>query len=288
MAYYGAYPQGYPGATYPGAGFQSSTYARAIGPQASYIGGAQPSAFPQQAPAAGQQQGQTVVGSATQIGQPQFGQIAGQPQFGQPFYGGAYGFGGYGAGAYGAPQFRSGAVVASKPANAKVQREVSERAAQWTAKTQWDFDELPHPDGFRFYMSSLMFCCAADGDLDPKEKAWVLGYAAALGAPMDLMKELETLNVENLKKQNLGDDFEKFCQRNDKRSTASKRGIIYDCIRAASADGTFSKEERKAVVNLAIKFGLTEDNVGELEKLHLQEKALKEEKAKLVHRYGST
>jgi len=260
MTYYSAYPSAaYPSATFPASSaYASNTYARSIAPQSSYV-------LPQQ---------------QQQLGQQPFG------------YGGAYG-GAYGYGGYGYPQYRQPAAAAQasgtkQASSQKVQREVSERAAQWTAKNQWDFDELPHTDGFRFYMSSVMYCASSDGVLDPKEKQWVLGYAAALGSPADLMKELENMSVESLKKQNLGEDFEKFCARNDKRSTASKRGIIYDAIRAASADGVFAREERKSVVDLAVKFGLSEDVVVGLEALVNEEKALKEKKAGLVHRYGST
>jgi uncharacterized membrane protein YebE (DUF533 family) len=168
----------------------------------------------------------------------------------------------------------------------KVQREVSERAAAWTAKNQWDFDELPHPDGFRFYMSSVMLCASSDGVLDPKEKEWVIGYAAALGSPADLLRDLEKMSVETLKRQNLGDDFEKFCQRTDKRSAAAKRGIVYDAIRASCADDDFHEKERQSVVDLAIKFGLTKEVVQELENLVKEERALKNKKAGLVHRYS--
>jgi len=259
MAYYGAYPSAYPAATFP-SGYASSTYNRSIGPQSSYV---TPSLYPQQS----------------------FGQF-GQPQ---PYGGFAGGYGGFGANQFRQPvqQPQQQQQQSSQQVTQKVQREVSERAAAWTAKNQWDFDELPHTDGFRFYMSSVMLCASSDGVLDPKEKAWVLGYAAALGSPADLMKELESMSVDSLKKQNLGEDFEKFCARSDKRSTASKRGIIYDAIRAASADGVFAIAERKSVVDLAIKFGLSESVVSELEGLVNDEKALKEKKANLVHRYGT-
>jgi len=183
-----------------------------------------------------------------------------------------------------ARSYPAGPIGAAPPL--KIHREVSERAAAWTAKTQWDFDELPHPDGFRFYMSSVMFCAASDGVLDPKERNWVLGYAAALGAPTELIRDLERMSAQSLKVQNLGPDFEKFCQRTDKRSAAAKRGIIYDAIRAASADGVFAVDERKSVVDLAVKFGLSKEVVIELEALVAEEKKIKERKAGLVHRFG--
>jgi len=249
--------------------------------QPSAYAGAYPSAY------ASSTYGQRSIGA-----QPSYIAAAGAPQgTAQPFvsaqpygmYPQAAAFGGYPYGGYGAIR----TVAAAAPAAPKVQREVSERAAAWTAKNQWDFDELPHPDGFRFYMSSVMLCASSDGVLDPKEKAWVLGYAAALGSPADLMRELESMTVENLKRQNLGEDFEKFCARTDKRSTASKRGIIYDAIRAASADGVFHTDERQSVVNLALKFGLSKEVVAELEALHNEERALSKRKEALVHRFGN-
>eukprot|EP00004_Rigifila_ramosa_P009362 TRINITY_DN2088_c0_g1_i1.p1 TRINITY_DN2088_c0_g1~~TRINITY_DN2088_c0_g1_i1.p1 ORF type:complete len:264 (-),score=67.93 TRINITY_DN2088_c0_g1_i1:53-844(-) len=174
-------------------------------------------------------------------------------------------------------------VIKAAPKSEEVKRAVSERAAAWTARSQWDFDELPHPEGFRFYYKCIIFTAAADGSLDPKEKEWILGYAEAMGAPADLIAELESINPAQLKVQNFGTEFEKFLQRSDRRSQAAKKGIIFDCIRAASADGNFAAQERSAVIELAGRFKLTEKDVKELEAIVAEEKALKIKKAKLVN-----
>lgn len=176
------------------------------------------------------------------------------------------------------------------PPPMRVPREVSDRAALWVAKNQWDFTELPHPEGFKFYMTSVLVCASADGVLHENEKSWIVGYAAAMGAPIELVRELESAktaaDVERLKARHLGEDFAKFCARTDSRSAASKRGIVYDAIRAASADNDFAVSERQSVVDLAVKLGLTKDDVTALEALNNKEKAVQAEKASLIHRFG--
>jgi len=124
---------------------------------------------------------------------------------------------------------------------------------------------------------------SADSQLDPKEKEWILGYAESMGASNDLVRELDTIEPKQLKALDFGKDFEKFLQRDDLRSRAAKKGIIFDCIRAASADGIFHTDERKAVVDLALRFRLTEGDVQILEALVQEEKQLKAKKAQLVH-----
>jgi hypothetical protein len=184
----------------------------------------------------------------------------------------------------------AGAGARTGPAPMRVPREVSDRAALWVAKNQWDFTELPHPEGFKFYMTSVLVCASADGVLHENEKSWIVGYAASMGAPIELVRELESAktaaDVERLKARHLGEDFAKFCARTDSRSAASKRGIVYDAIRAASADNDFAVSERQSVVDLAVKLGLTKDDVVALEALNNKEKAVQAEKASLIHRFG--
>jgi len=189
------------------------------------------------------------------------------------YEGAAYGFGG-----------------AAAPPPMRVPREVSDRAAMWCAKNQWDFTELPHPEGFKFYMTSVLVCAAADGVLHENEKKWIVGYAASMGAPLELIHDLDSArtaqDVQRLKAKNLGEDFTRFCERTDSRSAAAKRGIVYDAIRAATADGDFALTERQAVLDLAARFGLAKETVAELEALNNKEKALQAEKASLIHKFG--
>ncbi|CAF0792564.1 unnamed protein product [Didymodactylos carnosus] len=74
-----------------------------------------------------------------------------------------------------------------------------------------------------------MTLAAADGEYNEKEKEWILGYRAALGAPADLLAELQKY-VPN------AEDWHDLLNNKDVFVGQSRRALIYDSFHAASAD----------------------------------------------------
>jgi hypothetical protein len=55
--------------------------------------------------------------------------------------------------------------------------------ASWFLKYEWDFDAIPTGGEFGNYMRALLCCANGDGQLQPGEREWVVGYAGNLGVP---------------------------------------------------------------------------------------------------------
>jgi hypothetical protein len=64
------------------------------------------------------------------------------------------------------------------------------------------------------------------------------------------------------------------------------RSVVFDAIRAASADGEFHPEERAAVERLATKLGLTREDVGAIEAAHREEERAFEKRLQVVFPNG--
>ena len=108
--------------------------------------------------------------------------------------------------------------------------------ASWFFKYEWDFDAIPTGGEFSNYMRALLCCANGDGQLQPGEREWVVGYAGTLGVPDELLDELRGYPAD--------DDIAELI-KDDTAVRDSRRAIIYDAVRACAADGDRRRAPRR-------------------------------------------
>jgi hypothetical protein len=156
--------------------------------------------------------------------------------------------------------------------------DVRTTAARWLFNHDLRFKKVPPMTTFDVYAKAVLCCANGDGKLTPPERDWVLGYFAGLGAPQAF--------IDMLREYKGDDDVAKLVERAPEVN-ASRRSVVFDAIRAASADGEFNAQERAAVERLATKLGLTRDDVNAIEAAYLEEQRAFEKRLKAVFPNGS-
>jgi tellurite resistance protein len=126
-------------------------------------------------------------------------------------------------------------------------------------------------------MKAVLICANGDGTLAPEERDWAVGHSAAFGALDSLVDELKSYKAD--------EDIEQIISATPE-SNACRRFLVYDAIRACSADGEYSDRERAMVIRMAAKLGLSEDLVRQIEEVCLEEARLREKRLKLVYPEG--
>jgi hypothetical protein len=145
--------------------------------------------------------------------------------------------------------------------------------ASWFFKYEWDFDAIPTGGEFSNYMRALLCCANGDGQLQPGEREWVVGYAGTLGVPDELLDELRGYPAD--------DDIAELI-KDDTAVRDSRRAIIYDAVRACAADGDIAEGELATIRRLAQTIDVPAAVVGELVTLYRDEQQLKSRRINLV------
>jgi len=152
--------------------------------------------------------------------------------------------------------------------------------SSWLFKEQWNFSEIPTEMVFSTYMKALLICANGDGILTDEERNWVIGYCAALGAPNSVIEQLkiyeanEDINeiISNCKIVNI---------------EGSKRSLIYDAVRASTADGEYHPNEKAVVRKMAEKLGISEEVVNQIEEIYAEEVRIREKRINLIFPDGT-
>jgi tellurite resistance protein len=150
-------------------------------------------------------------------------------------------------------------------------------SARWLFNHDLHFKTIPPMQTFDAYAKAVMCCANGDGKLSPAERDWVLGYFAGLGAPEPF--------IEMLRNYAATDDVAQLVEKAPEVNH-NRRSVVFDAIRAASADGEFHPGERAAVEKLAIKLGLTKQDVSAIEAAYNEEVRATEKRLKTVFPAG--
>jgi len=155
-----------------------------------------------------------------------------------------------------------------------------ELTAKWYYKELWgwDLDKVCTGSERPAFLKSLMIAANGDGILAPEERAWVLGRAAAGGAPDSLLKELESYGANEDITAVVGSTL---------ATNNSKRAVIYFAIKAAASDGEYHPDEQAAILKAATAMGISGDVVKQLEDLAAQEEKIKQERISLCFPDGN-
>ena len=123
------------------------------------------------------------------------------------------------------------------------------------------------------FFKALIVCANADGELTDAERAWCMGYCAATGATPETLAELQEYDG--------AEDILVVIERGQHLGTAH-RPVIYDSIRACSADGELSDAERATIARMAAEAGVTDEEFAEFERIYAEDRALRERRIKAV------
>lgn len=149
-----------------------------------------------------------------------------------------------------------------------------EITAKWYYKELWGWDLERVCTGKErpTFLKALLIAANGDGILAPEERNWVIGRAAAGGAPESLLKELETYPASEDIAAVVGSTL---------ATNNSKRAVIYFAVKAASSDGEYHDDEKAAVRKSATAMGISEDVVKQIEDLCAQEEKIKQDRISL-------
>lgn len=127
----------------------------------------------------------------------------------------------------------------------------------------WGNDPQTFQNELLIYMRAVLSAAAGDGELGESEVEWVLRYARTSGlsaAGLDNLRndagkaEVSWL-VSQLNPAALPDEL-----------TEIARALVFDAVRAASADGIYDTREQQRVHQIIGKLGLTRDDVLAIER----------------------
>jgi uncharacterized membrane protein YebE (DUF533 family) len=146
--------------------------------------------------------------------------------------------------------------------------------AKWYYKELWgwDLDEICSGPERGTFLKALLCCANGDGLLTSPERAWVVGRAAAGGAPEELLDELEAYTADEDVNEIVGRTL---------ATNKSRRAVVYFAIKAASSDADYSDGEKKAIRKAAAAMGLGEDEVKKIEQHVQEEERLKQERIRM-------
>lgn len=143
---------------------------------------------------------------------------------------------------------------------------MTNRGLLWLLNEHLSFKVIPPPMDYEGFGKLLLTCASGDGRITAAERAWVIGYLDAFGAPQNVLDALNTYDG----KSNL-------TQIIDASPTVKMSGTsaVYDAIRACSADGDLHRDEVRAIERAAATLGLAAGTVGNLIELYYEEQFLR-------------
>ncbi len=148
----------------------------------------------------------------------------------------------------------------------------------WLFKDKYTFSKLPSTEAYSGYLKSVLICANGDGTLAPEERDWVVGLAAAFGASDSLVAELKSYQAD--------EDIEQVIGVAPPEANESRRFLVYDAIKACSADGQYSDLERATVTKMAAKLGISQDVVKQIEEICIAEAQLRAKRLELMYPEG--
>jgi uncharacterized membrane protein YebE (DUF533 family) len=153
----------------------------------------------------------------------------------------------------------------------------SDLGTLWFLNEQYSLTQRPL-DAYEVYFKALLSCANGDGTITDEERDWVIGLADACGCGAEILEKLRVYEAN--------EDIETLVSRSH-TSNESRRWVIYDAIKACSADKDYSERERDTVLKEAKKLGISEDVVKQIEEICLEEAKIREKRLSLMYPNGS-
>jgi uncharacterized membrane protein YebE (DUF533 family) len=156
-----------------------------------------------------------------------------------------------------------------------------QQAAQWVFKETWGFERVPEPEQMELYAKALIGCANGDGHLAPEERAWVVGFGAALGFPTSFLSELERY-------EGAEDPAELLGGTEVTSSPGVRLSVIYDAVRACGADGEVSEGERETIFRMASALGVERARVDAVLAQYAKEVDVRKARLELIYGEGGS
>jgi len=123
------------------------------------------------------------------------------------------------------------------------------------------------------YGRAMVNCVNGEGNISPAERAWILGYLSAMGTRDEIVAEVAEYQ---------GDlPIEQLMDATPMQRVAA-RVLVYDAIRACSADGEISDGERAMVGRVADRIGVSADEVDQLLASYRETTRIRDERLPLL------
>ncbi len=155
---------------------------------------------------------------------------------------------------------------------------IRKEGVHWLFSEKFNFKDVPVAMGYKSYLTSILICANGDNQLTQAERDWVVGYASAFGAPDEVVEKLKT---------DPGDEDIDSVISQEAAANDSRRCLVYDAIKACSADGEYSSGERETVTKMAAKLGVDAEIVKQLEEICAEEAKLREKRLALIYPTGT-
>jgi uncharacterized tellurite resistance protein B-like protein len=159
----------------------------------------------------------------------------------------------------------------------KISEEKSDLGALWFLKEQYSLKQRPL-DAYEVYFKAILVCANGDGTIADEERDWVIGLADACGCGSAILEKLKVYKAN--------EDVETLVSASY-TSNQSRRWVIYDAIKACSADQEYSEQERNVVLKAAKKLGISEEVVKQIEEICLEEAKMRTNRVALMYPDGS-
>jgi uncharacterized membrane protein YebE (DUF533 family) len=154
---------------------------------------------------------------------------------------------------------------------------MNERGLLWLFNETLSFKQVPPPMDYEAFGKLLLTCANGDGRISAAERAWVLGFLDAYGAPAQLLETLKTYAGT--------DDVAKLVASSP-TVKMSATSALYDAVRACMADGDLAPGERAALEKAASALGIDASTVRDLIELHYEEEHLKNKRLRKIFPNG--
>jgi uncharacterized membrane protein YebE (DUF533 family) len=148
----------------------------------------------------------------------------------------------------------------------------------WVFKEVVGFETRPDEPTFNTYMKVLLCCANGDGHLAPAERAWVMGFVSALNGSAALLEELATYPAT--------EDVDALVASSP-AIHQNLRSVLYDTIQTCSADGEYHAAERALIHQLAVRFGVADDIVTQLEALYTETRNIRQKRLDMTFVQGA-
>lgn len=144
----------------------------------------------------------------------------------------------------------------------------------------WEMYELPPEvaagvtDGENLlYGKAIVVCAAGDGEIDPRERKWIVGLLTTAGVSQQVIDAIAVYDGSDSIEELLGAT---------PGMPMYSRSLVYDALRACASDGELSTGERDRVLAAADRMGLPRQVVEELEQIVHEEEGLRKRRHKLI------
>jgi len=157
-----------------------------------------------------------------------------------------------------------------------MESQMTKAGALWLLKQEWGIQNLPSEADRERFAKALMICVNPKGQLNPEERAWAAGLAAAVGTPEQVVTKLDAYACTD--------------QLADLLAPMGKhvpRLLIYDALRACASDGDLKPHELSTIKASARKLDIPEQEVDALRAIVEEEEALKRRKIAAVFPQGA-